>query len=172
MNRVHAFAGAVVAGFVLIAAARPASRIPLFDAVTKCRSISDNVARLECFDRSVGALDDAAAKNDVVVVDREQVRKTKRTLFGLSLPSFDLFASQEDKAEELSQITGTVGSAERDGQGRLIVTLADGAHWHQTDDSAVGRTPRAGDTVTIKRAAFNSYMMRVGPIAMRVRREN
>ena len=153
--------------------AKPAAqRTPVLEAVTRCRQITDNAERLACFDASVAKLDEAEAKRDVVIVDREQVKATRRSLFGLALPSFNLFSGHEDAKDVVTQIDAKVANVVANGDGSLVVTLEDGAHWRQTDATLLPRTPRAGDQVTIKRAAMGSYQMYVRGIAIRVKREN
>ncbi len=138
-----------------------------FDAVIGCRSITGATERLACFDRSVDALQSAAAKRDIVVVDREVVRKTRRSLFGFNLLSVPIFGdgNSNGKAgaptEEEREINATVRSARLAADGYWVVVLDDGAVWHQTDGT-LALSPKAGNTVTIRRAALGSYYMRVG----------
>jgi hypothetical protein len=140
-------------------AARPAA----FEALVKCRAIAEDAARLRCFDQATAALEQAAARRDLVIVDRAQVRQTKRTLFGLELPHLSIFGGgDDDKAEEVSQIEGVVASAHETGAGRWAVTLEDGGTWVQVDDNVIAVPPKHGTKVLIKKAALGSYMMRVG----------
>lgn len=154
------------------------SKAKAFDDVVSCRSITDNAQRLACYDQSVASLQDAAAKHDIVVVDREQVRETRRSLFGFTLPSFGIFGGgdkagkQADDQDDIKEITATVRGARQDGQGNWIVTLDDGAVWHQMD-GVLAFDPKAGSQVTIKRAALGSYFLKVGKQpGVKARREN
>ena len=150
----------------------PIQRPPAFEALVKCRAIAEDSARLRCFDQAAAALEQAAARRDLVIVDRAQVRQTKRTLFGLELPHLSIFGgNDDDKAEEVSQIEGVVASAQETGAGRWSVTLEEGGTWVQTDDNVIAIPPRHGTKVVIKKAALGSYMMRVGSQpGVRVRR--
>ncbi len=159
-------AAIVVASALLATVVDPASagskprrteRAPLLVAVTQCRAIADSAARLTCFDTSVAALDTAERSQAVVVVDQQQVRETKRNLFGISLPNLGLFGS-----DDLPQIETTVTSAAVDGAGHWSFVMADGARWTQTDDNVIARRPRANDKVIIKRAALGSFRLSVG----------
>jgi hypothetical protein len=164
------------------AAPRPAQERPAaLEAMLRCRTIADEHARLECFDREVAAFEAAAAARDVVIIDRKQVRETKRSLFGLRLPRLAIFggggggggdhADRDD--EELDQLEGVVASATQTADNRWVIRLQDGATWRQIDDQILGRRPRAGSKVLIKRAAMGSYMMRLdGQPGVRARREN
>ena len=141
-------------------AAKPgdSKRAPLLTAVTQCRTVSDPAARLACFDESVAALDRAESDKAVVVIDRQQVREARRSLFGISLPATGLFGGDND----LPQIETTLKSASVDESGRWSFVLADGARWTQSDDLVIARRPRANDRVIIKRAALGSFRLSVG----------
>jgi len=136
------------------------------DDMVACRSVTDATQRLACFDEKVGALQDATARHDIVVVNRQEVRDARRSLFGFTLPSLRIFGDSDqgkpDATEpEEKEITATIRSARQDGAGNWIVILEDGAIWHQTD-GAVAVGPKPGMQVTIRKAALGSYFMRVG----------
>jgi len=159
---VFAFALPAVAG------SPPAHENPrALQKVIDCRALSDSQVRLACYDQSVAALAAAEANRDIVVVDREQVKKTRRSLFGFNLPSFDLFGGGHDKKgkaaeeEEIKQITAKIRSASRNYTG-WVLTLDDGSQWEQTESALIGLRPKPGMTVTVKRAALGSYKMRWG----------
>ena len=155
----------VIAAALLLAAVpalaqeddRPRSEA--LEQLVDCRGISDDAQRLACFDREVAAIDAAEAANELVVVDREQIRKTRRTLFGLSLPDLGIFGGGEGEEEEegVSQIESTIKDVRRGSYGRWIITLENGAVWAQTDDRNLPRWPKAGQPILIKRAAFGSF---------------
>lgn len=137
---------------------RKGGRAPLLTAVTQCRTIAEPAERLACFDKSVAALDTAEKSQTVVVIDQQQVKETRRSLFGISLPDTGLFGNGND----LPQIETTVASAAVDGAGRWSFVMADGARWTQTDDNIIARRPRTNDKVIIKRAALGSFRLSVG----------
>lgn len=148
-------------------------RAVLFKAVMDCRSIEAPAERLSCYDRTVATLDVAETKKDIVVMDRAAVGKTRRTLFGLTLPRLDIFGGGDDEDDALSEIEAKVQSASRDRNSRWLIRLEDGALWRQVDSKDIGRPPRAGSQVRIRRAALGSYFMNIdGQIAIRARREN
>jgi hypothetical protein len=143
------------------------------EAVLRCRAMTDEHERLACFDRTVASFEEATASRQVVVVDRKQVRDTKRSLFGLSLPSLPIFGGGGGDEEEVNSIEGTVTSAYEDGEGRWVVRLEDGGTWHQTDAITLGRRPRAGSKVKISKAAMGSFIMRIdNQPGVRARRQN
>lgn len=131
-------------------------------ALLQCRALTDSAARLACYDKAAGAIADATASKSLVVLDREQVRKTRRSLFGFELPSLNLFGKDTpEEAAEASQITAKAQSALENREGRWLVTLDDGAQWLQTDDHTIALPPHSGSTIVLKRAALGSYFMRI-----------
>ena len=141
--------------------------------VLGCKSVAEADKRLACFDAATAALAGAIERRDVAVADREQVRKARRSLFGLSLPSIDIFGGSETEAEKAeAEVTDTVRSARLDGDGYYVIVLAsDGAVWHQTAGQ-LALPPRTGETVKVRRAALGSYFIRVGSMpAVRARRD-
>jgi hypothetical protein len=138
-------------------------RPELFEALVQCRSITDDSARLQCFDTAAANLQAAAERRDVVVVDRAQVRESRRRLFGLALPRLPIFGGGDDEAEEqeITSIESNVTRAYQGEMGRWVVTLEDGSTWAQTDNNIIAGRPRPGQPVTVHRAALGTYMMRV-----------
>lgn len=130
----------------------------LLTDVTRCRDITASAERLACYDASVAALDTAEKQQDLVVVDRQQVREARKTLFGISLPDMSLFGGGPD----IDQVETTVTDAQVASDGRWTIRMADGARWVQTDDFVIARKPKANDKVVIKRAALGSFRMSVG----------
>jgi hypothetical protein len=146
-------------------------RPQLFEALVRCRAIADDAARLQCFDSTAANLQQAAERREVVVVDRGQIRESRRRLFGLALPGLPIFGGG-DGEEEIRSIESTVRSAYQVGYGRWVVALADGSTWAQTDNNNLASRPRTGQPVRIQRAAMGSYMMRVNnQPGVRVRRQ-
>jgi len=157
-------------------AAPPASvkaegRAQMLQSLIDCRKITDNTQRLACFDQAAAAMDQAEAKGDIVVVDREQARKVRRQAFGFSLPSLSLFERGE-KPEEIDTMQGKIAAARQNSAGKWVIRLEDGAVWTQVDTNEVPNAPQAGDPVTIRKAAMGSYMLSLGHhVAFRAHRE-
>lgn len=128
--------------------------------VLGCRSISDAAARLACFDRSVSALGDAQSKGELVTLDRQEVRKTRRSLFGLTLPSLRILGDEDD-SEEGKEIETRIVRAAPGPDGKWIFQLAEGGRWAQTDTRKFIVDPKAGQTIKIRRAALGSYTANV-----------
>ena len=129
-----------------------------YASLVKCRSISDPGERLACFDKSVAALTTAVEGKQVAVVDREEVRAAKRSLFGIALPEIRLF--DNDSSEPIQQIESSVRLVGSAGPGRYSFGLADGGTWRMLEGS--GRAPEKGEKVVIRRAALGSYLAKIG----------
>lgn len=144
-------------------------RAPLLASVLQCRGVAEPTTRLACFDKSVAALGSAEASQDVIVIDQQQIRETRQSLFGISIPGGGLFGSGSD----LPQIETTLANAFVARDGRWTFQLADGGRWVQTDDYTISRQPRLNDAVVIKRAALGSFRLSIGgQPAVKVRRLN
>lgn len=180
--------GTLLAGSALLCAGTAAAqqpennarpRAPQLQAVYDCRALTDPAARLACFDQQVAALEAAEAARDVTVIDREEVRRTRRGLFGFSLGDLgSIFGGgDEDEdderaaADRVEQIAAVIREVGRDRSGKLILVLDNGQRWVQTD-SGGGRQPRPGQNVVISRASLGGFIASVeGRAGFRVRRE-
>ena len=151
-------------------AAEKAKRAAVLQAVTDCRTLTGDAERLACYDRSVAKLDAAEASNDVMVVDRQQVREGRRQLFGLTLPNFAMFRGGDEK-DEVQEIDTVATAVRTDAEGRWLITLEDGAVWRQISDARFGRPPRPGSRISIRNAALGSFFLKIdGQTAIRARR--
>ncbi len=148
-----------------LAAGRPAPavRAPELQAVVACRRLTDRDARLNCFDAAAAKLDEAESTGQVVVVNREQAREVRRDVFGLQLPSLDIFGRKGVAAtgEDVDQLSSTVKTASQNPDGRWVIELDTGAVWRQVDDSTAPTSLRPGAKVEIRRAALGSFFIRI-----------
>lgn len=127
----------------------------IVDDMTACRTIAQDAARLACFDRTVAAFETARTANQLRVIDREDIKRTKRSLFGLSMPRLNLFGGGDNAEPEITEIDGVVRTVREMAHGLTIVILEDGSQWQFTEQ--VTLQPRAGDPIHIKRGALGSY---------------
>lgn len=149
----------------------PAEPPEAFGRVVQCRAIAAAEARLACFDREVAAMEAAQASGQLVAMDRQQVRRTRRSLFGLALPDLNIFGDDSD--DEASSVETTIRSARQGPDGKWLIQLEDGARWAQIDSRNLAIYPRAGQPIRIRRAAMGSYLANVNnQTAIRVRRVN
>ena len=154
--------------------ATPAARAPELQAVVACRALTDRDARLACFDAAAAKLDEAESTGQVVVVNREQAREVRRDVFGLQLPSLDIFGrkSAGGPSEDIDKLESTIKTARLDGDGRWVLELDNGAVWRQVDDSPIATPPHAGSKVEVRRAAMASFFIRIdGHPAFRAHRD-
>lgn len=149
---------------------QPEGRAAQFQSLLDCKAKVDGAERLACYDAAVGALAGAEQKGDIVVVDREQAKAVRRQAFGFNLPSLAMFERTE-KPEEINRMTGQVADAYRGGDGKWVFELEGGAVWAQTDSETLGRQPRKGSKVEVRKAAMGSYFLNSdGQRAVRARR--
>ena len=141
---------------------KPQQRPEAFEALVRCRALTDDSARLKCFDAAAATLQRAAENRDLVVVDRKQIQEANRGLFGLDIPDFNPFGGGgDDGVPEIKSIESTIRSAMQDGDGRWILTLEDNSIWAQTDSYPFAVNPKRGQKVKVVKASMGSYMMRV-----------
>ena len=163
------FSSLVAAASPALAQERPGEAPPaVFSRVTECRTIQNDAQRLACFDREVAALAQAQAAREVVVVDREAVQRTRRSLFGLTIPDVGRLFGDEQQTE----INSTVVAARFNNLGMASVQIDGGAVWVQTEGRPISRRPRPGMPVVIRRGALGSFLMSVdGQRSVRVTRQ-
>lgn len=151
---------------------KPLPRAEVFQKVIDCRAIPDTAQRLQCYDSEVAKLDAAVAKQEVVIVDQAEVKKTRKGLFGFNLGDLNIFGGGDDNEEGVSEITSKIESVRQDGFGKWSFVIEGGARWVQTDTGRL-RTPKPGQEIKIRKAAMGSFFANVnGQTAIRVRREN
>lgn len=61
--------------------------------LSRCLEIADDRERLACSDAAVRTLVDAVKRRDVVILDRRQITRTQRSLFGLPVDAGALLAT-------------------------------------------------------------------------------
>lgn len=150
----------------------PAKRAAPVQKIYDCRTIADDGARLACFDASVAELVAAEEKREITFADKDLVKKTRRGLFGFSLPRIGLFGGGEGEGEEIKEIEAVVKSASVDRSGKYRIVMEDGAVWQQIDTTRLSREPKPGQTVKIRVATMGSYFANVnGQRAIRMKRD-
>jgi len=139
-------------------------------SLAECRAITQDAARLACYDAAAGRLEAAERTGEVVVVDREQARAARRQAFGFNLPSLSMFDRQDDPEVDLVDLTLASASLDRDG--KWLLRTGDGQVWRQIDNNKLLPPPRAGSKARVRRAVLGSYFMNIDKErAIRVRRE-
>lgn len=155
---------------------RQQPRPEIFTDLLQCRTITVDAERLACFDRQVGAMDAAAQRDEVVVLDKGELNKTRKTLFGFSFPKLPFLGGGDDSKEEaqteegVTHIQAVIASVRSLGYGKWQIGLEDGAQWITTE-AMTARDPKVGQPIELKRAAMGSFMGKVeGGRAVRMKR--
>ena len=143
------------------AAPRPPQASPqVVQSLLDCRKVTDDAARLACYDKAAAAMESATTSGDLVAIDREQRKAARRQAFGFTLPTLG-FLDQGEKGEGADRITATVAEAHEDGTGHWVVQLDDGAVWVQTESEMLGRAPRKGSKVLITKGVLGAFFMTI-----------
>lgn len=167
---------------------------PAIKALSDCGTIADVRQKAACYDTAVASLNSAIKSGEIVVVQRKEAQAAQRGAFGFNLPGLSIFdrlgGKDDDKADKkaakaqpdadgtvrdetggLQAIIATAKRTTRDGFGKWVIELEDGAVWRQTDSETLSPAPRAGSKVEIKRASFGSFLMKIdGLPAVRAKR--
>ena len=153
------------------ASAQERSTPDALSGLRTCRVLTDDAARLACFDRAAGALDAAEASGEVVVVERSEIQDTRQRLFGLDVPNvrlLDRFGGQG----QVEAVETTLTRGYQTSRGEWVFELADGSTWRQIDAERFTGRARPGAEVRVRRAAMGSYFINVdGARALRARRD-
>jgi hypothetical protein len=155
------------------AAARPAST--MVEALEACQSVQAEAARVRCYDTAAAELSSARRSGAIRIIDAEDIRRTRRSLFGFNIPRLPFLAvdGKEGEEEEQSSLEGTIVQLRSVARDKWLIRLEDGASWQTTEVALRQVDPREGENVRIRKAAMGSYMLSVegrrGIRAMRVR---
>lgn len=177
-----ALAGFLIASPVFAASADTPPARPT-DSIYACTAISDDVARLKCFDTATAELKAAESSGQVRTIDVAAIEKIERESFGFTLPSLaDVFRRGDrdgsDKSvadKQIDEVTLPIKSISVNRVTRkATVTLENGQVWEQIDSQEIpGNKVRKGKQATIKRASLGSFLMTIdGGAGIRVKRVN
>ena len=166
----------LAAGFLTISAVQASAQDDTgagsdeyLDSLRQCQAITVDAERLACFDSAVGTMVAANDAGDLQVVDREDVRETRRSLFGFSLPDIGLFGGEDDEEEEL--FTTTITRVRYSSARRAQFTTAEGAVWEMKNIPRRLRRIEPGDSVEFKEASLGYFFVRIdGQMGVKGRR--
>ncbi len=172
MTHYRAAAAPLAAAVLMLAAAAPLaaqdekSESAYVTALRACQGKTDAAERLACYDAAVGSIVSASSEGEVTVVDREDVRQTRRKLFGFALPDLGIFGGNSDKedpaqAEEFTTLQTTIAAVRSGAEGTYIITTEEGAEWQLSEVPARLLRPRVGQPIEIRAAALSSYFLRI-----------
>jgi hypothetical protein len=160
---VMAGAGAMMIAGTASAAGQDAAGERVLQSFAQCRTQADPAQRLACFDSAAAALEQAVKAKDVRIVDRTDVRKARRSLFGFTLPRIDLFGEpdEKDQKEDFAEVNTTVASTRSLANNRVEIRLGDesGAVWVTTDPMPF--PPKQGEAIRIRKGVMGNYFLAV-----------
>lgn len=142
-------------------------------AIEACTQLSDDQARLACFDREVAAQKaregrhsqpSAAAPAHAVAAPAPAAaapQLTEEQKMGLTPARIQQLEKPPGAPPPLKELTVSVQSISVDGNGHQVFTLDNGQIWRQVElDGSFSVRP--GDSVLISRGVSNSYFMSFG----------
>lgn len=143
---------------------------PLVKALEACRQIPDPARRVACYDAASNALVQATTTGQVRVVDRNEVRRARRSLFGFSLPRLPWFSGDDSVNDPDDRLDSTIKSVAVQ-NGRFRIVLADNAVWETTENKLNYIVPRPGQKITIIKGVLGNYFLQIdGQVGLRGRR--
>jgi hypothetical protein len=157
-------AAIALAGTMAVAADAPPVARP-YAALQACRGIADSTQRLACFDKASAALEAAQKSEDVVIVDRQEVKKARKGLFGFTMPRIGFLAGRQGNAEDEAdeqQLEDTVASARALPYGKWRITLSTGGVWETLETDSRFTDPKPGAQVHLSKGMIGSYFLSVG----------
>jgi hypothetical protein len=155
---------AAVLAVPAIGATPPAPSAKTVVTLQSCRTLADAAARLVCYDRAVDALSAATASGDVVIVERTEVRKARKGLFGFTLPRIDFLSGKPGNAEDAAdekELNTVITTSREIGYGKWRFTVEGGAIWETVEASMRLRDPVPGRKVLIERGSLGAYFVTV-----------
>lgn len=133
---------------------------PVFEGMLQCRTISEDAARLACFDRQVAAFADAQQTGEVIVAERRVVEQARESAFGLAVGDSTLLRGPD--GEPLKSLSSKITDLRTlPGSGRVVISLENGSRWEQTDPPSFIFSPRSGQMLVIDRGALGGYRAKI-----------
>ena len=133
------------------------SESPL-NAIYACAAITNDSQRLECFDRTVPAVQIKESKKEIIALDAKQAKAIEKDSFGFSLPSLPKFGLIKDsKKSKSSAQEFQVKNISKTRKG-IAVTMENDQVWQQTSGDT-GYIPKGNVKAKIKEAAFGSFFL-------------
>ena len=124
----------------------------LEEAIANCRAITTAIGRLDCYD-SIELGEELPASKIVAAA-------TTKTVIGTEddLPSEEeKFGFEFDVKDALQSVTSDITAVRKNAKGGLVLTLANGQVWQQSDGQTLFLDD--GDSVTITRGALSAFYL-------------
>jgi hypothetical protein len=133
-------------------------------ALQQCRTMTDAAARLACYDKAVDALNAATTAGDVAIVERGEVRKARKGLFGFTLPRIGFLTGKPDNAEDRAdeaELSTTITASRSIGNGKWRFTVEGGAIWETVEANMGFSDPKPGRKVLLEKGSLGAYFATV-----------
>jgi len=171
-------AGAMAAALILatsVAAQEPGPEaVPDFlEQLKECQTKTDDTQRLACFDQVVGGMVVANEAGEVQIIDQEDVRRTKRELFGLSVPDIEILKTDDEEKDKKAkeELETVISSARYVSRKKIRFTTQEGAVWEINNAPSRLATVKEGDKVVFKKASMGTFFIRInGQVGVRGKR--
>jgi hypothetical protein len=142
-------------------------------AFIACRDIAADPQRLACYDAAARAVTSDMPERSTAgatPVATPASRIDPEALFGLEAGATNEVLRSSSGIGDLTAMQSRVTAVGRAADGRLVITLANGQLWAQSDTEKL--PVAAGDTVRIREASFGSFLLsrESGKRSIRVRR--
>lgn len=136
-------------------------------ALRGCVDVADDEARLACYDKEAQTVLAAVDTGDVRIIERQEVERTRRSLFGFTLPKLGIF----DEEEAPDTLETTITGVRSIGLDAWAIQVAEGSVWQITNAPTRLRAPKVGDAVVIRKASLGSFFIRIaGQLGVKGRR--
>lgn len=138
---------------------KPPAGSDLFDKLLECRTIVEDGKRLACYDSQAATAAAAQKKGDVVVLSKQELRDTRRSLFGFVLPKFSLRGLRMDEPD-IDRVDTTVRAVRSVGYYWSITLDGEAGTWETTESIDV--RPKPGDRAKIKKGLVGGFLGTIG----------
>ena len=163
-------ASAAALGYPGVAQQDKPAQVDHLAALRSCQGQTDPATRLACYDTAVAEVVSAAGSGQIKVIDQAEIKRTRRGLFGFSLPDLGIFGGG-DEEPDMDMLETSITSVRYSGSDAFTFQTKEGATWQVTNAPARLRQVRAGDEVVFKKASMGSYFIRIdGQIGIKGRR--
>lgn len=153
-------AGSLMMPATAIAADDKDSATDHLASLRACKSQADPALRLACYDAASAEVIAAADGGQLKIVDQAEIRRTRRGLFGFSLPDLGLFGGGDD-APDMDMLETSISSVRYTNDDAFLFKTKEGATWQVLNAPSRLREVHSGDTVVFKKAAMGSYFIRI-----------
>ncbi len=158
--KLAAFTALAVASAPAAIAEKSSPRPMVVAKLIECQSVAEPAGRLACYDTQVKALETAESRKELVVIDQQQVRRVRQSLFGFAIPRFNLGGVKVDDSQDITHLESSVSAVRKVGYGWAMVLANDGGTWETSDPLL--KPPAIGNKVEIKKGFMGGFLGSIG----------